>query len=154
VGINAKDQIVGLSFARKGVCAWGGVDQKAIRAEHAFLWEDGSLIDLNTLIPRNSDLRLALALDINDRGEIAGVGLPPGVPARDVDFHGHAFVLIPCDGHHPGIEGCDYGMVEASAAVRQTSPIVDNTFSRTLPRSRWRRMNRYHFPGSAFGPGN
>jgi probable HAF family extracellular repeat protein len=154
VGINSKDQIVGLSFARKGVCAWGGVDQKAIRAEHAFLWEDGSLIDLNTRIPPNSGLRLALALDINDRGEIAGVGLPPGVPPKDVDFHGHAFVLIPCDEHHPGVEGCDYSLVEASTAVPQNSPAVRDAFNRTLPQSRTRRISSYRFPGFAVGARN
>jgi probable HAF family extracellular repeat protein len=45
----------------------------------AFLWQDGSMVDLNTLIPRNSSLQLIYATAINDRGEIDGTGVPPGV---------------------------------------------------------------------------
>ena len=62
---------------------------------HAFIWEKaGSMVDLNTLIPTNSGLELVTADNVNERGEIVGVG----VPARCfVDFCGHLFLLIPCD---------------------------------------------------------
>lgn len=40
----------------------------------AFLWKDGKIKDLNTLIPANSHLRLLAAYSINDVGEIAGQG--------------------------------------------------------------------------------
>ncbi|HXM35288.1 MAG TPA: hypothetical protein VN920_08880, partial [Pyrinomonadaceae bacterium] len=83
-GINSEGQVVGTS----GVCHG---------AVHAVLWEDGSAIDLNTVIPPNSALQLVFALSINDRGEIAGLGVPPGVPVRDADGLGHAFLLIPVD---------------------------------------------------------
>jgi probable HAF family extracellular repeat protein len=80
---NAKGQIVGAS----GVCQ-GGV--------HAFLWENGGpMIDLNTRTPADSGLQLVYALSINDRGEIAGIGVPPGVSVDDVQTLGHAFLLIP-----------------------------------------------------------
>jgi len=40
----------------------------------AFLWKDGQIKDLNTLIPANSPLHLLGAYSINDAGEIAGQG--------------------------------------------------------------------------------
>jgi len=45
----------------------------------AFFWKKGSMVDLNTLIPPGSSLQVAV-VDINDRGEIKGDGVPPGVP--------------------------------------------------------------------------
>ena len=68
--INSEGQVVGAS----GIC---------FQTARAFLWEKGGpMVDLNSLIPRNSSLQLVTALDINDRGEIAGIGVPPGVPFR------------------------------------------------------------------------
>jgi len=75
---------------------------------HAILWENGGPpIDLNTLIPPNSSLQLTNALGINDRGEIAGRGLPAGCQLVDVDFCGHAFLLIPCGHDHPNGKECE-----------------------------------------------
>jgi probable HAF family extracellular repeat protein len=92
--INEQRQIVGNS----GDCT---------NALHAVLWEDGGpAIDLNTLIPPNSSLQLENALDINERGEIAGLGLPAGCQPVDVDRCGHAFLLIPC-GHGQADEECE-----------------------------------------------
>jgi probable HAF family extracellular repeat protein len=69
----------------------------------AVLWIDGKIFDLNTLIPRNSSLLLVESNAINDRGEIAGNGFPPGC----TDFScTHAFVLIPCGGDEMDSEGC------------------------------------------------
>jgi probable HAF family extracellular repeat protein len=90
--INSRSQIVGQSFACDGSTG------------HTFLWENGSMVDLNSLIPANSSLQLVDAQAINDRGEIAGDGLPPGCTLDAMC--GHAFVLIPCDST-PDNEGCE-----------------------------------------------
>lgn len=94
-GINSKSQIVGSS----GLC---GI------AKHAFISEDGGpIVDLNSLVIGTSDFQLTQAIYINDRGEIAGRGT---LPSGDT----HAYVLIPCDGDHPAVEGCEYDMVSTS----------------------------------------
>jgi probable HAF family extracellular repeat protein len=97
--INSHGQIVGGTFS---------CDSTHSRA---FLWEHGAMVDLDTLIPKGSPLRLVEAVSINDRGEIAGNGVPPGVARKDFFTLGHAFLLIPCDEHHPGVEGCDYTLI-------------------------------------------
>jgi hypothetical protein len=73
------------------------------------------MVDLNTLVPPNSSLQLTKGLYVNDRGEIA---------ARGVFSNGniHAVLLIPCDENHPGVEGCDYGLVEAGTASVSPAP--------------------------------
>lgn len=57
--INNRGQVLGNSCDQSGNC-------------RVFLWQDGAMTDLNTLIPRNSSLYLFNAGDINDRGEIDG----------------------------------------------------------------------------------
>jgi probable HAF family extracellular repeat protein len=58
--INNRGEIVGFSIDANG--------------STAFLWKDGQIKDLNTLIPADSPLHLLGAYSINDAGEIAGQG--------------------------------------------------------------------------------
>jgi hypothetical protein len=44
-------------------------------ASRGFLWENGSIADLNTLIPSTSPLYVIYAYTINRRGEIAVNGI-------------------------------------------------------------------------------
>jgi probable HAF family extracellular repeat protein len=118
---------------------------------HAILWEHGAIIDLNTQIPKNSPLQLAFADDINDRGEIAGMGVPPGVDPSNVSTQGHAFLLIPCDENHPGVEGCDYGMVEATTAPLLRSSAVRDALGGKHP-SGMKQRYRPHFSDTAARP--
>ena len=99
-GINARGQVVGASTDCNSVF-------------RAFLWEDGSLFDLNALIAPGSSLSLTQTYTINDRGEIAGVG-----KEKDGSGNDHALLLIPCDENHADVEGCDYGLVDEEAATR------------------------------------
>jgi hypothetical protein len=53
---------------------------------HPFLWEHGAIVDLDALIPVDSPLELVVVgplsfsvQTLNDRGEIAGVGVQKGV---------------------------------------------------------------------------
>lgn len=137
LSVNASEQVVG---------AWFGVGPFL---EDAFLSENGSpIVDLNTLVPPGSGLQLVEADEINDRGEIVIDD------AYDANGNHHALLLIPCDGHHPGVEGCDYSMVEASDVASRPSPAVTGAASRTSPQSLMRRMNRHHFPGLGASPRN
>ena len=98
---------------------------------HAFLWENGGpMVDLNTLIPPGSGINVAAADSINDRGEISSEG---GLPNGD----NRAVLLIPCDDNHPGVEGCDYSLVDAAAEPQSPAPTsAGATSNRSQPRAR------------------
>src|SRR5947207_3194529 len=77
--VNSRGQVVGSSFP----CAGG--------PSRAFLWESGSIIDLNTLVPAGSELQLTEATFINDSGEIAAQAVLPSGDTR-------AVLLVPASG--------------------------------------------------------
>lgn len=65
LGVNDRDQVVGLSPS----------------SGHAFLWQDGRMLDLNELVVPGTRLILTNAQDINDRGEITGQATDPDTGA-------------------------------------------------------------------------
>ena len=109
-GINKHGVVVGQSF--------GGADDPTGRA---FLYEDGQITDLNTLIQPNSSLQLELANDINDEGEIVGFALDTGTKATV------AFLAVPLSG----------GNMQATAAMRSGN----NSRSMVVPENLRRQMS-------------
>ena len=91
-GINNKGQVVGFSQ---------DANDPNDSTPVAWLWQHGTMIDLNTVIPVDSPLFLMEALAINDRGEIAGFGRLPDNP----DDH-RGFILTPCHSAHSGANDC------------------------------------------------
>jgi probable HAF family extracellular repeat protein len=89
-----------VSSSGDGLNDWGQVVGGSYDADgnsRAFIWQNGVMTDLNTLIPATSPLYLLEATGtINDSGEIAGIGLQ--ISTGDT----HAFLLTPVYG--PGVE--------------------------------------------------
>jgi hypothetical protein len=78
--VNSVKQVVGVSVPG---CDFG--------QSREVIWDGNSVADLNTLISSRPNLYLVAPATINDRGEVAGIGL-------DSDGNQHAFLLIPCNG--------------------------------------------------------
>lgn len=70
--INERNMIVGYSTTADG-------------ATNAFLWQGGTMANLNSMIPTNSGWVLTHAWSINENGDVAGVGIITGAT--------HAFLL-------------------------------------------------------------
>ena len=77
LGINEAGQIVGVSYGA------------GFSHPRAFLWQNGVMMDLNSLIPTGSNLTLQVAGDIDDRGEITGTAFDISTQASP------AFLAIP-----------------------------------------------------------
>jgi probable HAF family extracellular repeat protein len=78
-GINNRGVVVGSTFNSTG---WS----------HGFLWQDNVLTNLNTLIPKDSNLFIIAASNINERGQISGMAtVKSGPDANKI----HAILLTP-----------------------------------------------------------
>lgn len=86
---------------------------------HAFIWERGSMADLNTLVAPHPGLQLVYAQGINDAGEIVGIGVPPGVSPADVEQLGHAYALVPISDEEFDREVRDAGDANLEVAARK-----------------------------------
>lgn len=80
LGINSGDQIVGVSYAA------------GFSNPRAFIYQNGHMIDLNTLAP-NSPVYLQVGGDINDEGVIVGQGCRPADCAAATVFV--SFIAVP-----------------------------------------------------------
>jgi probable HAF family extracellular repeat protein len=84
-GINDFDQVVGTSF-------------DADNNSRVFLWQKGTIYDLNKLVQSNAPLYLLESGDINDRGEITGLGCVVADGGCGANPVLHTFVAIPAAG--------------------------------------------------------
>jgi len=78
--INSRDQVVGASLS------------SATGAEHAFIWENGQMTDLNALIPAGAGLLLLSANWIDDDGVIAALAAVTAGPDTGTE---RAVLLFP-----------------------------------------------------------
>jgi probable HAF family extracellular repeat protein len=81
-GINNRGQVVGNDF------------DSDFNWSHGFIWQNGVMTDLNTLIPADSNLLIISASNINERGQISGMAtVHSGPHAGDI----HAYLATPVD---------------------------------------------------------
>ena len=113
-GMNNKGQIVGGSMDATG-------------NSRAFLWENGVMTDLNTLISSGSSLYLTNGVDINDNGEIVGGAFDPSTGASP------SFLAIPCDDAHADDEGCQ-DTSQASVRVERPKVVLPENVREQLQR--------------------
>ena len=133
--INSKGQIIGQSFS----CPDGAVSR-------AVLWDQGSIVDLNATIPPDSTLQLTEPLNINDRAEIVGRGLPPG--CDNLDLCGRVFLLILCDSAGKACDGNLNSVSQTSVVPGTKRAIVASDSQRTkefIERQR-ARIRRHYGP--------
>jgi probable HAF family extracellular repeat protein len=134
ISINSNDQIVGLSISCDGTIY------------RAVLWDNGNLLDLNAAVDGTPSLQLVAVDNINDRGEIAGRGLPPD--CDDLSACGHAYLLIPCDRTTPCEGTAGEAVIHSSmAGARKLSISNARTPMERLAAWRSRLSQRYQIPG-------
>ncbi len=121
--INSKGQVVGGSGFFLPDFFPGCTDA----VEHAFVWQNGTMVDLNAFVPPGSDLTLNEAVFINDRGEISGFGT---LPNGDT----HAFLLIPCGADDT--EGCQGATAGTSAETHVSAVLIPRPAIQRHPASR------------------
>jgi probable HAF family extracellular repeat protein len=104
--INDSGVIVGTMRAAGGVSRW-----------HAYIYSDGVVRNLNSLIPPGSGLHLAYATGINNAGQIVGV-------AYDSRASYHAYLLTPVAAGTPVVNIGDASVAEGHAGTASASLTV------------------------------
>lgn len=122
IGVNSRGQVVG-----------GSTDCSNFL--HAFLWENGHMIDLNSFVPTGSSLTLTQADFIGETGEITAEALLPNGDQR-------AVLLIPCEDDQGGDDAC----VDASAqsVVSRQTPVSRGLRGAPEPSSPLLRLDPAH----------
>lgn len=105
--LNNRGDVVGASVSAPG---------PATGNPRAFLWQNGVMTDLNTLVPADSPLYLLTAFAINDSGDIVGFGA-----TEDGDLHG--FLATLC---HESSSTCSGSSNTAERIGRQRVGLSEN----------------------------
>jgi probable HAF family extracellular repeat protein len=123
-GINDFGQVVGTSFEADG-------------SSRVYLWQNGTLYDLNTLVQADAPLYLLASGDINDQGEITGLGcvLVNGACGPAL----HTFVAIVA----PGTDGPGWRQDERDVA---RPAVAEALRTRLLQRHRFGNMRPERAP--------
>src|SRR5580693_4803330 len=89
VGINNSGSIVGFSTSQPPDISLftAGLLEPALSNSHAFVYANGTMIDLTRQLPNGTGWQLSSASAINDAGQIAGTGI--------IKQQQHAFLLTP-----------------------------------------------------------
>jgi probable HAF family extracellular repeat protein len=112
LGINDGGEVVGASISPPG---------PPTGSFRAFLWRNGVMTDLNTLIPANSALYLLLAQSINSSGEIIGLAFDSS------DNQAHGFLAAPIRGEAGS---------ESAAPAAQGETTIKETATTSAPAPR------------------
>jgi probable HAF family extracellular repeat protein len=109
--INSKGQIIGcLTSDPSGNCFPYDSD--------SFLWENGDMVDVNTLVPPHPGVLLSGSEGyINDKGQILLLGLLD-------NGDNHAFLLTPCEDNHRDGGECEDNAEGATVTAQSRSALV------------------------------
>jgi probable HAF family extracellular repeat protein len=107
-----------------------------------FLWQDGVMTDLNTLVPAESTLDFPDPVGINSRGQIVGLGVLKSTGEL------RAFLLTPSNGE---VAGENVGPSALANISERPKVVVPGNVRKIL---RQRRGLPHHFPGGALAPRN
>ena len=82
-----------------------------------FLWQDGRMYDLNTLLQPNSPLYLLASGDINDRGEITGLACVVEGGVCSGVLHAFVAIIAPAVTTASALPGADETAVRPAVAA-------------------------------------
>lgn len=85
-------QSIAEAVNNRGVVVGNANADAPSQLDHAFLWQDGKMTDLNRELPTDSSVILVSANGINDHGQIICDGFPANEGNNE---HQHAFLLTP-----------------------------------------------------------
>lgn len=119
LGLNNRGEVVGASVSAPG---------PATGNPRAYVWRNGVMTDLNTLVPADSPLYLLTASAINDSGEIVGFGV-----TDDGELHG--FLATPCSASSGACGSASATSVTGAETLKKRKVVLSEDARNALLRS-------------------